>query len=493
MVRTREEKTPPLNRLSYDLSGFGGIDAYTTQNQLSPKICCYGYNIQLRGGLLGHCIGVGAPTYMVGEEEVTIPSLVPLEDSVKKMHYFRGVGDASNGNKIIAVGDSGKFYVCDLLSPSEFQPLVGAPQVEGEVTFVNYYKEGVDTLYAYTSRGLTTFDGANLLNYEEVPPFTDLTMLYERAFGIVPSRDSIYFSAPLDPTNFSVESGGGEIVLRDDGGKMLRICSHAGSIFIIKEYGIYKLSVLGSPTDYTLSKIVCTTSKIQGSSVALSPEGIILLVGSTLKIFDGYYIKEVDRGLSALIESSEHARGVYFDETYFLSCLLKTEGEVVGDERDLGIRCNNGVLVFNFNSGARGIMRGADIVGFYPILTTSIREIFVVYGNARSHRVGKLTADGRLYGEPLEKLWRSASTDLRDVERYKVLKRMVIDTKHDLDIKVTQGGKSVTRRAYGYSNQPATIPFNSAGYDFSFELRANDELFVRGVKLIFDFVRRYFP
>ena len=488
----RRDNVPEPTRRAYDISAFGALDAYTEENSLSLRNGSYGYNIQLRGGVLQNTIGVGAPTYKVGESTLTLPSLVPLGDQLKSMHHFRAVGESGSRDKIVAHSVDGKFYKCELLSESDFVPLENAPVVGGKVTFLNYYTGGRDSVIIYHENGASVYDGLTTVNHEEVPKFCDVTMLYERAFGISSERDSIYFSAPLNPVDFSVENGGGEIVIRDDGGKMLRVVSFGGAVYIFKEYGVYRLSVFSSPEDYTLTRIIDSHSKIKGESVAVTPSGMIMLLGRTLQLFDGYKMKELERGLTALMESEEYAVGTYFDDNYFLACKLRTEGEKVGDERDLGITYNNGILCLNLLTGGMGVMRGADVIGLYPVLTGSIKEIFVIYGNARSHRAGRLTTDGKLYGEALEKLWRSAKTNFRNVSDIKILKRLMIDTRHDVDVRVTQGGKGVTRRAYGYSAQ-ATLPFNTSGYDFYFELRAQDDLYVRGVKLIFDFVRRYFP
>ena len=490
--KLRKDITPTIKRVGYDISAFSKLDGYTEENSLNPRFGSYGYNIQVRGGVLQNSIGVGAPTYLVGREELTLPSLVPYEDVLKKLHHYRAVTDTGSLDKLIAYSYDGKFYVADLLKASDFTPLEGAPIVSGAVSFINYYTMGRDTVLIYHENGLTSYDGVNVVNYENLPILSDVTMLYERAFGICPSRDSVYFSAPLTPSDFTPEGGGGEITIRDDGGALIKILAYGGAVYIFKEYGVYRLSVYGSPGDYVLTKVIGTHSKIVSESIAFTPSGIVLLVDGCLYLFDGYKLKELERGLTAFIEDATNASACYFDDNYYLACKLKTEGELVGDEEELGVSVNNGVIILNLVSGGMGVMRGADIIGFYPVLAPGIKEVFVVHGNARSHRAGKLTTDGKLYGAPLKKKWRSARTNFQDVMNFKVLKRVMIDTRHDLDITVMQGGNSVTRRAFGY-NREATVPFNTSGYDFSFELSTDGDLYVRGVKLIFDFVRRYFP
>lgn len=490
----RKDSTPEVSHVAYNLNAFTSIDAYHDEEKLNPKIGCYGYNIAVKGGNLTGTIGAGAPTYQVGGKSVTLPSLVPQGEYVLKMHHFRCSGLGMGEDKIIVHSHLGNFYYADLLRHSEFKPLEGASQGVSDVTFLNYFSLGRDVLLAYHSKGLTTYDGESTSNYESCPKMTDVTMLYERAFGIEPSTDTLHFSAPLNPTDFSLDMGGGSITIRDDGGKMQRVIAMGNAIYIFKEYAVYRLSVYGSPEDYTLTKVVDTHSEILGKTIALSPSGILLMMDKVLYLFDGYKLKVLERGIFALMESTEHAVGKYFDENYYLACSLVKDDEKVGDEEDFGITYNNGIIHYNPETKGQGVMRGADIVGFYPVLTSEVKEIFVLYGNDRAHRAGKLTSDGALYGVPLKKKWRSPRYNFLDVQHFKILKRAQVDTAYDLNLTVTQGATKVKRRVYGYGrlSRPEVVPFNTSGYDFYLEIEAEGDLNVRGIKLSFDFVRRYF-
>ncbi|MBQ8178126.1 MAG: hypothetical protein IJ033_02935, partial [Clostridia bacterium] len=216
---------------------------------------------------------------------------------------------------------------------------------------------------------------------------------------------------------------------------------------------------------------------------------IYFTLGTKLYSFDGLSLREVLSGVMALVENVTHAVATYFDDVYYLACRLKTEGELVGDEEDMGVYYNNGVIYFNVVTGTLGIMRGADIVGFFPVLTRDVKEIFVIYGNARSHRAGKLTDDGKIYGSYSQKLYRSSRTNLSDRGTLKNLRRVYIDTDHTLVLKVMQDGKSISRVIYGGDHGAQN--FRSIGYDFCYELRSEGDLFVRGLALIFDKIRRY--
>lgn len=486
----RRDKTPPVSRMSYPISSFEGIDAYKPENQLPLKIGSYGYNIQFKGGNLQGTIGVGNPTYVVGETTRTLPTLNFHGDRLKRMHHYRCVKNGVQKDLLIGFSKEGHFYTTRLNNQEEFFLLNGIEAEEGsDAEFVNYYMNGKDTLLIFYSGGIASYDGETLTLKGSSPCLKSTALIYDRVFGI-DGNDKLYFSAPLNPTDFSVEGGGGSLSFMDEGGRLLKIMVLGSELYVFREYAIYRLSVLGAPKDYVLQKVLSTDSIIVPGSISDVGGSLYLCVGTKLYVFNGYTLREIQKGLTALIESTAYSASTFFDNYYYLSCLLKTEGEIIGDELDLPIKCNNGIILINVITGSVGIMRGADVVSFVPVLTDAVKEIFVVYANSRSHRAGKITYDGAIYGTPLKKLWRSARTDLGDKVNLKHLKRIFVSTLYDLEITVKQGELSTTRMAYGEDNYNL-LPFSSIGYDVCLELRAEGDLNVRGMTLIFDINRRY--
>ena len=490
MVTLRRDKTPEVRRVAQEIGSFEKFDADTPEDRLNARIGCYGYNVIVKSGSLKGGLGVDSPTYPVGESTLTLPSLVPHLDVISSLTYFRSKVSGVTEDRILAHSVDGKFYTTPLGKDEGFVLLEGAPQGVKEVTAVNYFKDGRDHLLLYHEMGVSDYDGESVKNVEDAPKLTSVTMLYERAFGVEEGSDKVYFSAISEPTDFSVENGGGWITLRDDAGALTKIVSFGSNLYVFKEYGVYRMGVMGSPEDYSVERILNTHSKIVPSTIQVTESGIIFLMGGALYIFDGYNVKTFDRGLVSLMESDEHAVGKYFDNRYYLACKMKTEGELVGDERDLGVKYNNAVLHYNLLTGAEGILRGVDIVGFFPVLTSTIKETFVVFGNARSHRAGKLTDDAKLYGENLPKKWRSARSKMQDFSVLKNLKRIVLDSSCDLKIKVYQGETEVEKTAYA-KDTTAIVPFGTVGYDFAWEISCIGDLFIRNAKLIFDYIRKY--
>ncbi len=484
----RRDKTPGVTRVSYDLSSFTTIDGRKEQSALSIKNCSYGYNIMLKGGILQTGIGVDEPSYETPNGRVVLPSLALQGENILRLHYYRASHLGEGAERVIALGDNGGFYSTSLLTQGEFTSIGEYRGSPGEdATMLNYYMDGRDTLVIFYSDGLLTYDGERLSKIEGAPILSSAVMLYDRVFGV--NGSNLYFSAPLDPTDFSVENGGGVISFMDEGGSLKKIVALGSELYLFREHSVFRLSVLGRPSDYTLQRVLTLSAPFNPHTLRVGGGEMYFTLGTKLYTFNGYTLREIQSGLTALVEDMTEAEATYFDDVYYLSCRLRTEGEEVGDEGDMTPNHNNGVIYFNALTATLGIMRGADIVGFFPILTRDVKEIFIIYGNARAHRAGRLTFDGCIYGTPLEKLYRSAKTNLGDRANLKNLRRVYVDTEHDVELKVTQDGRSAVRavcdRERGAQN------FKLSGYDFCYELRSDGDLFVSGLTLVFDKIRRY--
>ncbi len=487
VVNAKKEKTPQVRRVNYDISSFLGIDGYTDESVLPQRFCSYGYNISSFGGVIQDGVGVGAPVYNSYSGEKAIPSLIGLEERITRFYQFRCLGHEC----LIALGGTGAFYTLNLtLGDDVFTRLEGLTGEENsDFTAITYYLNGRDTLLIFYSGGVATYDGVELSVKENTPVLDSAVMLYDRVFGVSGSENKLYFSAPLAPTDFSVENGGGHISFMDEGGKLLRVAVLGGAVYVFREFSIERLSVYGSPEDYVLTKVCSLSSPVKPKTVAFAGEHFVLMIGDYLYEFNGYSLKVIERGLTALIEGGEPC-GVHFDGRYYLACRLKTRGEEIGDERTLGCNVNNGLIFFNILTGEVGVSRGFDVLTLCPILTSSVKGIFCTFGNARAHRPGRLNYEGTLFGEYLEKLWCSPKTVLGDPENLKHLRRAYCVVESAVTLTVYQGNTVVSRVLYG-SPKSHVIPFQTIGYDFGFSFSTVGPISVSGIKFIFDFVRRY--
>ena len=485
-LNVRKDYIPKVRRKVQTIDFFKTLDAYTPEERLNLHYGSYGYNFMLSGGVLQTGIGLDNASYKVEDERVVLPTLAVYGERIKVLHYFRGLNTTSP-ERLIAFSNQGNFYSCSLLTQGEFTKIEGIKGEAGsQASFINYYYEGREIMLILYSGGVATYDGEVVKVFENTPVLTSSIMLYDRLFGI--SEDTLYFSAPLNPTDFSVENGGGSISFMDEGGALKKIIALGSDIYVFREFSIFKLSVIGSPSDYVLSRVGYFDQKFVPGTLQNVGNELYFMIGKCLYSFDGYLLKQIRRELTALIESTDYATATYFDLTYYLSCRIKTDDSIVGDEGDMPPLYNNGIIYVSTLTPMHGVLRGADVISFYPILTSKLKAIFVVYGNARSHRPGMIVEGGTLYGTPLKKLWVSPKVILGDEGEQTNLKRVYANVYDNVDITVTQEEKRVTRTVPKNSFEPVT--FNTIGNDFRFEISTDGNLRIGKITFVFNLSRR---
>lgn len=483
----RDENHPSPVRKSYSVNYFKNFDM-RKECAKDLRNCIYGYNICQYGGILRNGKGVGEARVEVGGRQYLIGSLSPYGDTIKNISYFRSYKDGTKIEKLIIFGSSGAFYECDLSNPTVLVKIDGILGDEGsEVTFLNYYYTDEDTLIILYSGGMALYNSSGVRIIEGAPKLTSAVMLYDRLFGA--DDCSVYFSAPLDPTDFSVENGGGKISLMDEGGIIKKLVSLRSELFIFREHAIYSLAVFGTPDDYSIVKSCDIQHQLYPNTICVCIDKIFYVAGNKFYLFNGYTSNEIMRGLSSFGRDFSRSHAICFDGVVHISCLLNTEGELVGEEEDFPSIINDGAIYFSLDGTCKGVFRGSDIVRFYPLLTSTINAVFVVHGNARAHRLGMMNDRGEVYGKPLEKLWRSPSVIMESTRDLTALKRIYMESEYDLDIRIIQGDVEFTSHAYGRDSRP--LNFKTIGYGFSYELKANSDIWINGMTFIFDFIRSF--
>ena len=435
----RDERTPATGQLKCSIGAFASLDARQDVVPKSLSLCSYGYNIRFTGGILRNSYGVKLASWTAEDgSAITLPTLQYEGENLKRLHVIRRTTQSGEeAEELLAYSAEGKFYVCPLTETSSaFTYFPGITDVTEDITFINYFTGGADTALIYTENGAYKYDGT-FVKVDGAPGLVGACMHYDRVFGIKPgARDTIAFSALLDPFEFSVESGGGEISLMDEGGKILKLISIRNSVYIFREYAVYRMTAYVDPTEYTISRVFSSDKPIRQGSVASDGDRVFFVSGEDIFVLTSSGADRSYEEISPLISDASHAVGHIFDGTYYLAaCIAKEGDESVGDESVAGaITQNNALFGFGFARGTLDIVRGTDIRWFAGVVNDDISALLVVFGGVRSAFPGMLTDDGKLFGLPLKKLWRSHFVRLGDPEALKTVRRIYLDTVSDVNI-----------------------------------------------------------
>lgn len=498
--RLRRDVVPSVRRSRYDINHFNGVDADTPEDSLSMNYCSYGYNIRLYGGELSQSFGIGSAVYTTASgEEVELPLLDIQGQKIRKMHHYvrydRSTGETQD--ELIVFGTLHHYFRCPLTHTGEFTYFLGVHNDSDETDFINYYMNEKDCCLIFAgSGGMYIYDGTEeYADYPDVPGMSSVCMHYDRVFGVgTDMPDTIYFSAPLKPYEFSPEAGGGSISLMDEGGKILKIVSFKNYIYIFREYSVYRLTAYVDPTEYTLARVFTAKDRIRTDTIASDYSMMVFVAGNEMYAFDGYDVKKFFPKVVPLIEDASRAAGCIFGNRYYLAAAMKIEGDtLVGDEcpPGLGIAVNNAIFAFDLYSDGIDIVRGVDVIGFLGVTNSEMQKLFLRFGNNRGVLVGMVNDTAKLFTLPLHKHWRSPKSNLGEIADSKIVRRLYLYSLHDVDVTLVADDNAVTRKMKG-SAKATCAAFNAKGDGFALQIDSDAEkLSVSEVQILLDVNGRY--
>jgi|GEM_PF-1651875 len=496
--RFRRDKTPAPSRFTYPIHRFLGIDAKSEPASLPLGYAAFAYNIAFKDEKLTTSFGMEKGTYFdsLGTQRL-FPNLSYETQFFKQLFLYRKYNyeQKTREDKLMVHTRYNRLYTCNFKG-SDFTNVteeMGLPQ-GADLHCINYHMDGEDVLVIYQSTGgAQVYDGEAFTSYPDVPKASSVCIHYERAWLAEKETNKLWFSADLDPTDFTAETGkGGYITFPDDGGKLLKVVSFKDYIFIFREFCIHRLAAYADPGDYKLTRVFVSNNKIYANLIQATSDKIIFYADDGFYAFDGFVASKVYERFTPLIESVENATVCFFDQKYMVALRLKNlDNSKVGDEA-LAIYKNNCVVAFDQLTGSVSIMRGVDINSFLPINIEKNCGVYVSLNNFRGCWVYKLTNDGKLDGVPLKKLWSSSLSNLASIDRYKILRNIFISCLHPAVLTVTHDeGQSIYYLSA--SAKPQRLPINKKCDSVAISIASDEEyFFVSNLQLTFDTMRYYY-
>ncbi|HKL74388.1 MAG TPA: hypothetical protein VJ903_05830 [Clostridia bacterium] len=486
----RNEVTQNVTRYSYPIKMFSGIDAESKEDLLPLNYAVYGYNIAIRNGVLTSGIGIEEPNF----DGSNFPTISINNKQIIKMYFYKHF-DYQNkvkNDRIIALLHDNSVYQGSLSMP-QLRPIEGMTFESRNVTFFNYYADNTDYVIGVSDIGeMILYDGIDIINVTNCPNLSDACVHMGRIYGIVNESSRIYFSALLDPTNWNNGlTEGGYITMTDEGGMVKRIVSFKDSLYIFREYAIYKLTAYADQTEFALSKVYVGDSRIYDKTVVVCGDRIVFCADDGFHSFDGYICKKILRNIFPIISDNKSATACYFNRKYYFATKITTDENLVGDENYVGTYMeNNAIIICDMDLGEVSIFRGADIKGFMPVSTINTNKLFVYFNNyARWGIVGVVTENGKMFEKTLLKKWVSPTTNFETLSKDKVLKRIYISSTSPLTLTAKLDTDVVNN--INASCKAQMVPINRRADKIGIVITTNEDRFaVNGMLLEFDLIRR---
>lgn len=476
------ENLPNLNKTSLrvKISDFSkGINTTVTENILPLNYAVNSYNFNFKSGALTE--GLGLKELEIKNESTTKTMNTPANvTKIKKFWHFRRYDKAMEqfSPLMMIYCDDGVVYTGRLGTLDTNFYDVGI-SFDTEPIGINYRLNDFDSFLCCAPNKIVTYNGnTNPVTYtENVPDITSVALHAGRLFATTGGDQSqLWFSDDLDPTNWNVsEFEGGYIELTDERGTLKKVIESNNYLYVIREYGISRVSGWGLQDEFTVKNLYLTTGKLYYNSAVLCGGVIVMLCRDGLYYFTGSNMQKLDLGLDKYFENvdNDYAIGAFLDGKYYLACRLNFND-------DLLIGCetstyqNNALIEYDLDTDNVNILRGVDICSLTPLQTEWFSKLVVCRNDSEQDKLSEVTHDGKIYATPTNKSWTSAYTDMGYPAYKKALKNLYLTTKYDIDVTFNIDGKNYSFQIKG-SDIPTKVPINLTAKRFNITFSTNGQ------------------
>lgn len=472
----RKELDVGNTRKSVEVGFMGGTDTVTEETLLSQKVGKTSYNVSGDSGALTDTYGIGE---VFAEDGSKMQGTMPV-DSV----WFFNLGE--NGNRYFMHGGSyGDLIYFDTLHPTG--PKSTLLSYDSPPALVKFrLQDGDSVLITHPDGPFAVYQNFGLYKYEEGPKFKSVCVHYERLFGITGQDNILYFSANLDPLNWNVSSEeGGYIEFADERGKLLRIVSFMDYVYLFRENGITRLSAFADQMDFSVKHIFTTTGNVYPDTVAICGDRMLFMCKDGIYVFNGSDTVKILSNLDNYYCDVDNfgACAAYHNGKYVLALRIDfADGAAVLCEQ--GDYVNNALIIYDVSNGSYTVMRGMDVCWLTGTVSPS-NKLLMCFNGTHSNKLGCLTDDGMMFGEPLPKSWAGPLTDLGQSLAVKHLKYIVLYTLYDITLTVESDGEKREIEVRG-SKKSQKIPVRLSGRLFRVSYGTNlQHMKVARPKLVF--------
>ena len=492
----KSKKVPSVIKIKQSLSSFkNGIVSNTDERCLPFKTGKMGYNFNFSSGALNQSLGITSlqlknanyPSDGSGRKKVTI-SLPAGFHPYRSWHYRHF--DANNGyakaDKILVIGDNKRLIEYSIPTTN-----YGLPNSIGTITLssmpidaLNYRLNNRDVMIlTYENSPMQVYDacesGADKLRtVSTAPNILSMCEHYERLFAVVASnRNAVYFSTELDPTAWDISlTGAGFIEMIDERGRLTKVVSFGGYVYIFREYGIARLTAYADQTDFVVNQLFTSCGRIYENTISVCGNKILFLAEDGLYSFDGVTTRKLVTNIESMFDGQDNAKAVgeYFQGKYYLACSLNFfDSLTIGCEG--GTPINNAILQLDLKTGDLNIIRGFDISFLTTIAESSGSQLVCCHNTYHNSYLGEvIEGDGTFYGPKMPKYWLTPTTDFSYPRRLKIVREIHIYSKYDISIVINSDLEKRTVNVAGMDKKQK-IKVEVRGNEFNFEIKSNTE------------------
>lgn len=469
---------PKIDYKVMDFSNFSSrFSTKEEKNSYIPKLCA---NFTVEDGALKKSYGEDdVRLYRTSESDYYIVPEIASQGSVLSIFYFVGskTSDSSPQKQLIFVtsdykicflildsGDIHHYEFCSLTSGSSFRLLSCAYQ---DMNYLVITTKHNDTIVNYISKGASDF----INEFSSDFYIYDICNYNNKMFVVLDEdgRNKILFGDDINPLNLlSSVPNMQSINVSPKTGKILKLLSYNDYLYVVCEYGIYRIVSYSSQKHLVLEDVYKGNSKIIENSIVIGGDNIIFADEKGIYIFNGNTVSKVDIKFSNFFEGKKKHNSVacFSDNKYYFATRLNYSDGIADNYS--GTK-NNCLIVYDIYSKEVEFCPDMCIKKIIPFQDGNSERVLAIAGGL-SQRLRVIDKTGKYnMNSYSKKIWESNKFNLDKPYNKKIIRNFRIKTSEDVVVTIFTNDGNYEYNVAG-SEQEQKIITNIQAQEFSFKV-----------------------
>lgn len=474
-----------------------GITSDVDNSVAKPAQCEMFYNLSVVDGALKTGLGFEDLTVPASTDDLTTVHGFDFASKIDKIlgvWVYRWVSEGENNYQLLMLDSNYKVWAVLMIDPYSGFVIERSRRLKSFPTYCCTYRfDDVDSFVLFSKEGMVLFSGVMEGIYDQTPPMISCVVHYDNFFGVTNTNlSTLIYTKNLDLRNWQTEQSSA-VEFMDNRGGFTKLVSFNDYVYLFREYGITKISIYTSKSDFAFTHLYTSTSKIFEDSVCVCGENVLFLTREGLCSFNGNSVNRVAEDYNKIWRrlDNTHVSTACLNGKYYVATRLDfDDGAKIGCENESGF-VNNVLLEIDIENFDLQIYRGVDIVRLASADTPYFCKLVACFNGQHCQRVGQLTfgahqdenfddkaaldnssSVGKTFGQATEKFWKSYSTDLDFPGRRKKVKEIMLTTKGDVTMEIASDEETKTYTFEGGKNLQK-IAANVVGKTFKFSFYTN--------------------
>lgn len=441
--------------------GFKGIIQTVDESLLSHEYAKECDNFSFDNGVLKSNLGLDrAKGYFrfPNTNRHTYPECPPNKPA-RRVFLYRRKENGEDADRIVVQLLDGTAWHTKLYENDEWHMYPGV-QIIDNAQAVNYNYNGEDVMILCSSTNDKMFflNGDDAKVCSAAPHFSCIAVHNERVYGGFNGEQTrLWFSDDFNPANWNVSTTeAGYIDFADGMGDILKLISFQNYLYIFREYGIYRLTAYGDPSDFILKKVITDTGRLCKDSIVQCGDRIVFYAGNGLFSFDGYTATPIGKELPPLY-STFYMCGAYLDNCYYLACRTKNDEFL-----------NNSLIKYDLKQNQYSILYGVQIRYMTAVKSRYGADIVCTLEDDNGYVLGMITKSGKALKETTTKHYASPYNNM-SIAGFKTVKSIALVSKYPITLTVILDGKRYVFDVEG-KEEMQIVTVEKSGREFGVEI-----------------------